>query len=538
MVHAAFGSKCGSSKSDLTVVVKEDTSSYTHRKERWFPGRSCRSIVVLADGVVGVLTALLPLATFLAQQPLLWCLVTLCRLVLPIVAASRRAMTALLAAVITLDAREEEYTFPKKDGSTFKAKIMSMRVPELKALCGQVGQPHSGIKTVLQERLKAYSASPDLWKLLQPGARRSHKGSHICQDNPTGMSTDEKKPAKKKSAYTKRREALFGDSEDSGPIQRSRDMCTEQEKKEMLDWAAEMSKEFIDFQTPREVNESEPLYPMPAVREKKIEAQLSAILDLVRTGYTTGVSEVLHAASFQPPTTLGQVTTSTIVSEVNIESLPMTTLPFKPSAPPLLAPVPFTNISPVQSRQQLPLTIAPTKTSSTTKEIILANGTHIRFVSSDVPDLILVSFSDNIPKLVRMWDDAAPGYIANECLLKIKGYGIPLRLWEQAYKYGGDGRWKGTKDKWGKWKFVVEAFNQLGKEAFWAKYHDTKTNKPMSYTAIVESLRIERKANNALVSAHVLNHFGDNFKDKFGYRGQQLVRPSAIAKRIRMLNDK
>ncbi|KAJ3846626.1 hypothetical protein EV368DRAFT_88727 [Lentinula lateritia] len=530
---------------------------------------SCRSIVVLADGVVGVLTAPPPLATFLASlpaaSPVVYTslaalffslsalgLVTLCCLVLPIIAASHRAMAALLAAVITLDAREEEYTFPKKDGSTFKAKIMSMRVPELKALCGQVGQPRSGIKTVLQERLKAYSASPDLWKLLQPGARRSHKGSHICQDNPTGMSTDEKKPVKKKSVYTKRREALFGDSEDSGPIQRSRDMRTEQEKKEMLDWAAEMSKEFIDFQTPREVNESEPLYPTPAVREKKIEAQLSAILDLVRTGYTTGVSEVLHAASFQPPTTLGQVTTSTIVSEVdlqcrliaapsrqvNIESLPMTTLPFKPSAPPLLAPVPFTNISPVQSPQQLPLTIAPTKTSSTTKEIILANGTHICFVSSDVPDPILVSFSDNIPKLVRMWDDAAPGYIANECLLKIKGYGIPLRLWEQAYKYGGDGRWKGTKDKWGKWKFVVEAFNQLGKEAFWAKYHDTKTDKPMSYTAIVESLRIERKANDALVSAHVLNHFGDNFKDKFGYWGQQLVRPSAIAKRIRMLNDK
>ncbi|GAW02437.1 protein [Lentinula edodes] len=450
-------------------------------------------------------------------------------------------MAALLAAVIAPDAREEEYTFPKKDGSTFKAKIMSMRVPELKALCGQVGQPHSGIKTVLQERLKAYSSSPDLWKLLQPGARRSHKGSHICQDNPTGMSTAEKKPAKKKSAYTKHREALFGDSEDSGPIQWSKDMHMEQEKKEMLDWAAEMSKEFIDFQTPWE-----------AVREKKIEAQLSAILDFVCTGYMPGVSEVLHAASFQPPITLGQVTTSTIVSgvdlqcqliaapsqQVNIESLPMTTLPFKPSAPPLSAPVPFTNISPVQSLQQLPLTIVPTKTSSPTKEIILANGTHIRFVSSDVPDPILVSFSDDIPKLVRMWDDAAPGYIANECLLKIKGYGIPLRLWEQAYKYGGDGRWKGTKDKWGKWKFVVEAYNQLGKEAFWAKYHDTKTDKPMSYTAIVESLRVEWKANDALVSARLLSHFGDNFKDKFGYRGQQLVRPSAIAKRSRMLNDK
>ncbi|KAJ3933668.1 MAG: hypothetical protein NXY57DRAFT_959717 [Lentinula lateritia] len=371
--------------------------------------KSCRSIIVLANGVLGVLTVPPPLATFLTSlptaSPVVYTslaalffslsalgLVTLCRLVFPIVAASRRAMAALLAAVIAPDVREEEYTFPKKDGSTFKAKIMSMRVPELKALCGQVGQPRGGIKTVLQERLKAYSSSPDLWKLLQPDARRSHKGSHICQDNPTGMSTAEKKPAKKKSAYTKRREALFGDSEDSGPIQRSKDMRTEQEKKEMLDWAAEMSKEFIDFQTPREVNESEPLYPTPAVREKKIEAQLSAILDLVRTGYTPGVSEVLHAASFQPPTTLGQVTTSTIVSgvdlqcwliaapsqQVNIESLPMTTLPLKPSAPPLSAPVLFTNISPVQSPQQLPLTIAPTKTSSTTKEIILANGTHIR----------------------------------------------------------------------------------------------------------------------------------------------------------------
>lgn len=107
-------------------------------------------------------------------------------------------------------------------------------------------------------------------------------------------------------------------------------------------------------------------------------------------------------------------------------------------------PLPSTDISVAQS--------VSSKASSSLKKLVLANGTCVCFIPSDVPDPALVSFSDNIPKLVRMWDDAVPGYRAEECLLKIKGHGIPLRLWEQAYKYGGDGRWKGTKDKWGKWK--------------------------------------------------------------------------------------
>ncbi|KAH7874297.1 uncharacterized protein C8R40DRAFT_1070109 [Lentinula edodes] len=440
-------------------------------------------------------------------------------------------MAALLGTAITLDPKEEEYAFPTKDGSTYKVKIMSMRVPELKKLCGDVGQPRSGTKIVLQERLKTFSMDTELWKLLQPGARRPHKGSRSHE-----KTTNENSP-KKKSAYVKRREALFGDAEMAGFVQRSKDLRTEQEKKETLDWAAQMSKEFEDFQHPR-----------AAVREKKIEAQLDTLLELIRCNSTAQIPmrPLAHSLPSLPSTSSGQAGASTALGHRLIVPLPQSdteSISVAPAPPiePALVPVSSTNVSvpPHQPLPEPPLSLMsePTRASGPSRVIVLADGTRITFVSSDVPDPILVSFSDDIAKLVRMWDEAALGYQADECYLKIKGYGIPLRLWEQAYKYSGDGRWKGTKDKWCKWKFIVEAYNLLGKEAFWQKYHDPKTDKPMSYTAIVEALRSERKVNDALVTVRLQEQLGDKFKNSFGYRGQQLVRASAIAKRSRTMKD-
>ncbi|KAJ3759915.1 hypothetical protein EV360DRAFT_81673 [Lentinula raphanica] len=456
-----------------------------------------------------------------------------------------------LNAIISPDPREEEFTFPKRDGSTFKAKIMSMRVPDLKTLCGEVGQPRSGSKAILQERLKAFSGNTDQWKILQPGARRSHKGSRT---NDTSGKETETKCSKKPSAYVQRRNALFGGAQSTGPIQRSKDSRTEQEKAEMLAWAAEMSNVFQDFQTPREANTDEPLFPTPAIRERKIEAQLSTIIELVQYGVASTKAVASTAAeppSFMlplapPPTPFDQVAAST---PINVETLrhrltaassprvinngqSLSSAPsvsVLPSSDPVVScPPPFIPALPPPS--------TPTeKVSHAMRKLVLANGTVITFSPSTVPDPPLVSFADDIPKLVRMWDDAAPDYQVTECLLKVEGHGIPLRLWEHVYKYGGDQRWKGTKDKWGKWKFVVEAYNRLGKDKFWAKYRDTKNDKPMSYTAIVEELRKERKVSDALVTARVREHFGDEFKDKFTYRGQQLVRPSAIAKRSRTI---
>lgn len=116
-----------------------------------------------------------------------------------------------------------------------------------------------------------------------------------------------------------------------------------------------------------------------------------------------------------------------------------------------------------------PLVPALATAAGSLKVIVLANGTCVEFFPSQVPDPPLISFADDIPKLVRMWDDADPTYNSDECLLKIKGQGIPLRLWETAYKYGGDQRWRGTKDKWSKWKVCSTAvplrFTNLNSDA-------------------------------------------------------------------------
>ncbi|KAJ3849808.1 hypothetical protein EV368DRAFT_67135 [Lentinula lateritia] len=283
----------------------------------------------------------------------------------------------------------------------------------------------------------------------------------------------------------------------AGFVQRSKDLRTEQEKKEMLDWAAQMSKEFEDFQHPR-----------AAVREKKIEAQLDTLLELMHCNLTAQIPmrPLAHSLPSLPSMSSGQAGASTALCHRLIAPLPqsntesISVTPTPPIVPALVPPLP-----------EPPLSLSPSR--------------------------VIVLADDDIAKLVRMWDEAALGYQADECYLKIKGYGIPLRLWEQAYKYSGDGRWKGTKDKWCKWKFIVEAYNLLGKEAFWQKYRDPKTDKPISYTAIVEALRSERKVNNALVTVQLQEQLGDKFKNSFGYRGQQLVRASAIVKRSRTMKD-
>ncbi|KAJ3769926.1 hypothetical protein FB446DRAFT_790962 [Lentinula raphanica] len=214
---------------------------------------SCRPIVAAADAVFGVLAVLWSLAvTGLSTLPPLVVafiaviLGALCLVVLDYLVSHaqdlrrwcRMDMATPLNAIIPRDPKEEEFTFPKRDGSTFKAKIMSMRVPELKSLCGEIGQPRGGSKTILLERLKAFSGDTEQWKLLQPGARRSHKGSRTNENESSNI---EKKPARKPSAYTQRRNAVFGDAQVGGPVQRSKDTRTDQEKAEMLAWVCVLS---------------------------------------------------------------------------------------------------------------------------------------------------------------------------------------------------------------------------------------------------------------------------------------------------------
>ncbi|KAJ3773702.1 hypothetical protein FB446DRAFT_787540 [Lentinula raphanica] len=107
---------------------------------------SCRPIVAAADAVLGFLAILWSFAvTGLSTLPPLvvafiavflgaLCLVVLDHLVSH--AQDLRCwfcldMATPLNAIIPSDPREEEFTFPKRDGSTFKAKIMSMRVLQL-----------------------------------------------------------------------------------------------------------------------------------------------------------------------------------------------------------------------------------------------------------------------------------------------------------------------------------------------------------------------------------------------------------------------
>lgn len=84
------------------------------------------------------------------------------------------------------------------------------------------------------------------------------------------------------------------------------------------------------------------------------------------------------------------------------------------SVPPLPHPLPATEAPLLPTLN--PVLPAPAGTASSASSdpvriIVLANGTRIQFSLSAVPDPPLISFSNDILKLARMWDDADPLFV-------------------------------------------------------------------------------------------------------------------------------
>jgi hypothetical protein len=58
-------------------------------------------------------------------------------------------------------------------------------------------------------------------------------------------------------------------------------------------------------------------------------------------------------------------------------------------------------------------------------------------------------------------------------------------------------------------------------------------DKPMTWTTIVEALRVRRKDADLAETNSVKENLGETFGAEYNARGRELTRPSAIAKRSR-----
>ena len=95
--------------------------------------------------------------------------------------------------------------------------------------------------------------------------------------------------------------------------------------------------------------------------------------------------------------------------------------------------------------------VPPAPSTPSERSIILGDGTIIQFTQADVPDPPAVSFTSNIPRLNRMWDDTSTHWDGNSAL-SIQGHSIALVHWPGIYRYWKQDQWKGTKAKWFEWK--------------------------------------------------------------------------------------
>lgn len=84
--------------------------------------------------------------------------------------------------------------------------------------------------------------------------------------------------------------------------------------------------------------------------------------------------------------------------------------------------------------------------------IVIGEKTSITARQEDIPDPPFVTFSKDIKKLNRVWDDSITSWSPAKCALEINGTKVPVKYWRNVYMYGKPGQRKGLKSRWGDWK--------------------------------------------------------------------------------------
>ncbi|KAG1897689.1 uncharacterized protein F5891DRAFT_902528, partial [Suillus fuscotomentosus] len=161
---------------------------------------------------------------------------------------------------------------------------------------------------------------------------------------------------------------------------------------------------------------------------------------------------------------------------------------------------------------QQPPSMVESGSSNKLRVLNLGDGTILQLVDDDIPDPPAVSFANDILRLNAMWDDNTAHWL-NESIITIQGH---------------------PSLKWTDWRDVVERYRQGTPDHFWADFK-TDSGERMKFTAIVQKLRDERKAEHTALVERAHREFHAKFDDLFTYRrggeGHVMTKPSAIARK-------
>ncbi|KAG1888025.1 uncharacterized protein F5891DRAFT_987886 [Suillus fuscotomentosus] len=379
-----------------------------------------------------------------------------------------------------------------------------MTVKALKKLCHELGLPSTGTKSVLRERLEVFSGDRDLWDRLRPGAHKPHKGPRMCS-----MS---KPKASRPKQSAQRREQLLGvtvaPSTSGTSVNRSKDTRTAPEIRALLPWADAITSAY-----PYEPTDGMPMpasSPDPPSHSTPSVLHPSATSDAIVQDVGTRLIEIVQGAL--QPSAAGLM----------------------PSVRPQAADIADTGaISAATTACQQPPSMVESGSSNKLHVLNLGDGTILQLVDDDIPDPPAVSFANDILRLNAMWDDNTVHWL-NESIITIQGHPIAVKYWPLLYRYGPNQQWKGTKSKWTDWRDVVERYRQGTPDHFWADFK-TDSGERMKFTAIVQKLRDERKAEHTALVERAHREFHAEFDDLFTYRrggeGHVMTKPSAIARK-------
>ncbi|KAF9027806.1 hypothetical protein BDZ89DRAFT_1160573 [Hymenopellis radicata] len=435
----------------------------------------------------------------------------------------------------------------------------------LQFLCATFKLPQTGNKTVLEERLRVFSKDKEQWTryaffliefffdqhhAIRPfntavPKRRKHKGprEHLqdTRNNATESVDTVIKTKSRPKLSTILREQKFGGNNSTG-IAGSKDLRSEDQKAELLLWAAQLSKENEAMRLRRRAQKlaatHSHLSTTPKVsiipnshldnRLDRIEQQITSILSQTSPFPVSATSsEPTVAPNYQngvPPLSVNS--TSPIFTSSSPASIPSSEVEHVMT---IDAPgrggtqemdTVMTSSCSVDTAVHTAMNVDVEDTELGARQMIsIGHGKIVEFYDHQLPSPLLLKFTvENVPFLARIWNDERSEWDPSNYGFKVNGVHVALRYWDDLYKYRSDGQWTLTKSTWTKWKFFMQAYETFATPAEFWNHFSTKDGKRRSIAQILRQLKEERTSRNTNLAQQARVYYGDRFNELFRYR--------------------
>ncbi|KAF7303698.1 hypothetical protein MIND_00599200 [Mycena indigotica] len=399
---------------------------------------------------------------------------------------------------IAAAAKCNAFLFPAREGNgSEKHSLAGKSKNELQELLRVYNLPFTGNKPILEKRLQEFSIQY-FAKEREASALRAHKGPR-----------EDTKKTKTKLSDTRRANII--DTE--RVTERSKDNRTENDKKDMREWAkrtcARLPYRAPPFQQqnpppaqpfiPQEGPATVPVVPVVITEVADVSARLEVLetppapapMDIDSTGFTYDIEMNMLSTTVHPPIML--------VAE--------------------------------SSNMKYPAD----------RSLVLGDGTIFPVTGHEIMSVSVPanSFAKDFGLLNEMWDDSSP-FWKDKSLVQIRGRHIAIIHWRGLFK--GTGQWSAHKSAWTEWKFLVERYRRGTMEDFWADF--TRNGTRMNYTAILKKLREERGVRNRQLVEQARAEYGSRFSEVFSYVSSQkgdrvvMTRESHIAEEYKRLKKR